>query len=402
MMSRHRLRPGLAGLLVLAISALGCGRPAVQELVIGEYGSLTGATATFGQSTKNGVDLALQELVARRGGRIGGLTVRVVVEDDQGGTEQAAATVQKLVAKDRVIAVIGEAASPRSLAAAPICQAAGVPMITPSSTNAKVTEVGDYIFRVCFIDRFQGTVMARFAVQDLRVRNVAILKNVKNDYSVGLAQSFGETFTALGGLIVAEQAYHEGDQDFRPQLTAIRAKKPDAVYIPGYYAEVGRIARQARELGLKVPLLGGDGWESDQLLAVGGKALNGCYYSNHFAVDGPDPRLQDFRRRYRGHSAGDPDALAGLAYDAARVLFHALEKLADNAPDTFRGLSSTRAGSSARRKATGKLRDLIATTTDFPGVTGSITLDENRNAVKPAVVIEIRDGSKVYRTTIRP
>lgn len=401
MTSCRRLRPGLAWILLVAASALGCGRPAGHELVIGEYGSLTGPTATFGQSTKNGIGLALQDLTEQKGGQIGGLDVRVVVEDDQGRADRAAAAVQKLVEHDRVIAVIGEAASARSLAAAPICQAAGIPMITPSSTNAKVTEVGDYIFRVCFIDRFQGTAMARFAVQDLRVRNVAILRNVKNDYSVGLAQSFGETFTALGGLIVAEQAYQDGDQDFRAQLTAIRAKKPDAVYLPGYYAEVGRIARQARELGLRMPLLGGDGWDSGELLAAGGRALDGCYYSNHFAVDSPEPRLQDFLRRYRERTGGDPDAMAGLAYDAAGVMFRALEKLAENSPETFRGLSS-QAGSSARRKATRRLRDLIATTTDFAGVTGSITLDENRNAVKPAVVIEIRKGRKMYRSTIRP
>lgn len=401
-----RLRHAL--MLVVALTATllaaGCGGAGggQDELVIGEYGSMTGGDATFGQSTKMGIELAAAELTAAKQGKIGGLTVRVVAEDDQGKAEEAATVVQKLINQDRVLAVLGEVASSRSLAAAPICQAAGVPMISPSSTNPKVTEVGDFIFRMCFIDPFQGTVMARFAASNLGVKKVAILKDVKSDYSVGLAQFFTEAFVAAGGKIVAEQAYTAGDQDFSAQLTAIKAKHPDAVFIPGYYTEVGLIARKARELGLTCPLLGGDGWESEQLLEIGGESLNGAYYSNHFAVDNPDPKLQEFLKNFKTRFGKEPDAIGGLAYDAANVLFSCMEKLAADDPVMFKGLGSAKAGSPERTAAQAKLRDLIAATNGYPGVTGVITLDSKRNANKPAVVLEIKSGKKVFNTSINP
>ena len=399
-----KLRHGLLATLALgALLASGCGGgKGGDDLVVGVYGSLTGNDATFGESTKLGVELALSELQAAKQGRIGGLTVRTVTEDDQGRAEEAATVVQKLINQDQVAAVIGEVASSRSLAAAPICQAAGVPMITPSSTNPKVTEVGEYISRMCFIDPFQGTVMAKFAANNLGVRKVAILKDVKSDYSVGLSQFFTEAFTAAGGRIVAEQAYSAGDQDFSAQLTAIKAKNPEAVFIPGYYTEVGLIARKARELGLTCPLLGGDGWESEQLIEIGGEALDGAYYSNHFAVDNPEPRLQDFLKNYREKFGKDPDAIGGLAYDAANVLFSCLEQLAAEDEAGFKALSASKAGTPERKAAQQRLAALIAGTRDYAGVTGMITLDENRNATKSAVVLEIKGGKKVFNTSINP
>jgi branched-chain amino acid transport system substrate-binding protein len=403
MIARNRMRFPLVAGALLALSLSGCGGGSgTAELVIGEYGSLTGNDATFGQSTKNGVELALADLIAEKEGAIGGLKVRVVVEDDQGRPEEAATVVQKLINQDQVIALLGEVASSRSLAAAPIAQAAGVPMITPSSTNPRVTEVGDYIFRMCFIDPFQGTVMARFAGDSLGFKNVAILKDVRNDYSVGLAQFFAESFTGAGGTIAAEQAYSAGDQDFRAQLTTLKNKNPQAIFVPGYYTEAGLIARQARELGYTGPLLGGDGWESEQLLEIGGEALNGCYYSNHFANDNPDPALQGFLEKYRTRFGSDPDAIGGLAYDAAKVLFMHLEAMAAEDPEGFAGLSSAKAGTPERKAATAKLRDRIAATRDYPGITGVITLDQNRNASKSAVVIEVKDGKKQFSATIHP
>ena len=283
MTSRTRLRIGLGVVLGLALLGLGlgCGGGGSDELVVGEFGSLTGNDATFGQSTKNGVEVALADLAAKQQGMIGGLKVRVQAEDDQSKAEEAATAVQKLINQDRVIAVVGEVASSRSLAGAPICQNAGVPMISPSSTNPKVTQVGDYIFRMCFLDEFQGAVMARFTADSLKLKKVAILKDNKSDYSVGLAQFFTDEYRRLGGQVLVEQVYSSGDQDFRAQLTSIKAKNPQAVVIPGYYTEAGLIARQARELGLKQPLIGGDGWESEKLIEIGGEALNGAYYSNH-------------------------------------------------------------------------------------------------------------------------
>ena len=400
-----KLRHGLLFVVALGATFLasGCGGGGGKdELVLGVYGSLTGSDATFGLSTKMGVELALADLEANQQGKIGGLTVRSVVEDDQGKAEEAATVVKKLINQDQVVAVIGEVASSRSLAAAPICQAAGVPMISPSSTNPKVTEVGDFISRMCFIDPFQGTVMAKFATSNLGVKKVAILKDMKSDYSVGLAQFFTQAFTATGGTIVVEQAYTAGDQDFSAQLTAIKAKKPDAIFIPGYYTEVGLIARKARELGLTCPLLGGDGWESEQLIEIGGESMNGTYYSNHFAVDNPDPNLQSFLKKFRAKFGKDPDAIGGLAYDAANVLFGSMAKLAKDDPATFKGLSSAQANTPARKAAQQKLRDLINATSGYAGVTGVITLDATRNANKPAVVLEIKGGKKVFNTSINP
>jgi branched-chain amino acid transport system substrate-binding protein len=395
--------PALAAVLGLALLVTGCGgKSAEEELVVGEYGSLTGNDADFGQSTRKGVELAMDDLLAQKQGKIGGLKVRTVVEDDQGKPEEAVTVVQKLVNQDRVIAVIGEVASSRSMAAGPICQESGVPMISPSSTNEKVTQIGDYIFRMCFIDPFQGLVMAKFATDNLKLTKIAVLTDIKNDYSVGLTNVFKKEFGARGGQILGEQSYSSGDQDFRAQLTALKAKHPQAIYLPGYYTEAGLIARQARELGVTVPILGGDGWESDQLIGIGGPALEGCYYSNHFAADNPEPRLQEFLKKHQAKFGAEPNAITGLAYDAADVLFKSLEKLHEQDPAAFAGLGSSKAGTDERKAATKKLRDIIATTTNFDGVTGKITLDENRNATKPAVVIEIKGGKKVYSTTVNP
>jgi branched-chain amino acid transport system substrate-binding protein len=400
-----RVRQGtlLAVALIASLVAGGCGGGGKDELVIGEYGSLTGGDATFGQSTKLGVEVALAELESEKQGRIGGLPVRVVVEDDQSQAQEAATAVQKLVNQDQAIAVLGEVASSRSLAGGPICQAAGVPMISPSSTNPKVTQVGDYIFRMCFLDDFQGRSVAQFATQNLGLKRIAVLKDVKSDYSMGLTEYFTAALRGMGGTVVAEQAYQAGDQDFSAQLTAIKARNPEAVYITGYYTEAGLIGRKARELGINVPLLGSDGWESEKLLEIGGESLNGSYYTNHWALDKPDPQLQGFLKTFRERNGGsDPDAIAGLAYDAAKVLFGCLEKLAAEDPTTFKALGSSKAGTPERKAATAKLRDLIAQTKDFPGVTGTITLDENRNASKPLVVLEIKGGKKVFNTSINP
>ena len=402
-----KLRHGtlLAAVLAATILAAGCGGGGGgnDELVIGEYGSLTGGDATFGTSTKAGVEVAMAELATESQGKIGGLTVRTVVEDDQSQAQEAATAVQKLINQDRVIAVVGEVASSRSLAGGPICQAAGVPMISPSSTNPKVTQVGDCIFRMCFLDDFQGRAVAQFAFQNLGLKKVAILKDLKSVFSAGLTEFFGDAFKKLGGTIIAEQSYQAGDQDFSAQLTAIKAKHPDAIYIPGYYTEVGLIARKARELGITQPLLGSDGWESSQLLAIGGDSMNGSYYSNHWALDMPNPRLQAFLKTYRDKYGGsDPDAIAGLAYDAANVLFGCLKKIAADDPATFKAFGSSKAGTPERKAAEAKLRDLIAATKDYAGVTGTITLDANRNASKPLVVLEVKGGKKVFNTSINP
>jgi branched-chain amino acid transport system substrate-binding protein len=255
-------------------------------------------------------------------------------------------------------------------------------MISPSSTNPRVTQVGNYIFRVCFIDPFQGAVMAKFAADTLKLKKVAILVDVRSDYSVGLQTFFRQQFRQLGGEVVVEQSYSQGDSDFRAQLTAIKAANPEAVYLPGYYTEVGTIVHQARELGITVPFLGGDGWDSPKLWEIGGPALNGCYFSDHYSTDDPNPAVQKFVADYKAKYGQTPDALAALAYDAARILADSIQK----------------AGSTDGSK----IRDAIAATKDFPGVTGSISINADRNAVKPAVILKVENGKFLLVETIKP
>ncbi|HET7112024.1 MAG TPA: ABC transporter substrate-binding protein [Pyrinomonadaceae bacterium] len=350
------------------------------EILVGYYGDLTGRTASFGVSTKNGVEMAVDEI--NKAGGIMGRKVRVIVEDDQGEPNKAATVVSKLVNQDKVEAVIGEVASSNSLAAAPKAQEARVPMISPSSTNPAVTQVGDYIFRVCFIDPFQGEVMAKFAANNLKAKRAAILYDFNADYSRGLREFFTRSFTKLGGQIVADQSYTQGDRDFSGQLTQIRAANPDVIYVPGYYGEVGVISNQSKQLGIKAPLLGGDGWDAEQLWQLGGASLNGNYISNHYSVDDPSPAIQKFVADYHARYKAKPDALAALGYDSMKVLADAITRAA--------GTDSA------------KLRDAIAQTKNFAGVTGSISIDKDRNAVKPAVVLKLQDAKFVYDTTIYP
>ncbi len=356
------------------------------EIIVGYYGDLTGRTASFGTSTKNGVEMAADEI--NKAGGVMGRPVRVIVEDDQGEPNKAATVVSKLVNQDKVHAVLGEVASSNSLAAAPKAQEARVPMISPSSTNPNVTQVGDYIFRVCFIDPFQGDVMAKFAAKNLNAKRAAILYDFNADYSRGLREFFTRSFKGLGGEIVAEQSYTQGDRDFSGQLTQIRAANPDVIYVPGYYGEVGVISNQSKQLGIKAPLLGGDGWDSPQLWELGGASLDGNYISNHYSVDDPSPAIQKFVADYKARYNILPDALAALGYDSMKVLADAI----------------TRAGGTDSVK----LREAIAQTKNYAGVTGSISIDKDRNAVKPAVVLKLvwdaaaKAGKFNYDTTIYP
>ncbi|MBN1205349.1 MAG: ABC transporter substrate-binding protein [Myxococcaceae bacterium] len=349
-------------------------------LWLGEVGSLTGSEATFGISARNGIELALKE--ANAAGGVKGKKLAVRVYDSQGKPEEAAQAVTRLIAQDKVAIIIGEAASSVSMAMAEKAQAAGVPQITYTSTAPEVTQKGDYIFRVCFIDPFQGRVMAKFSWEHLKLKQVAVLTDNKAAYSIGLAKVFIEEFQKMGGTIIADESYSKGDTDFRAQLTSIKRKKPQAVFVPGYYTDVGIIARQARELGLAVPLLGGDGWESEKLFELGGSALNGSYFSNHYAVDNPDELLKEFIEKYKKDYGGLPDSVAALAYDATKLAVDAMKR----APDL--------SGKS--------LRDAIAATKDFPGVAGKITINAHRDAEKQAVVLQVKDGKTEFVTTVKP
>ena len=346
---------------------------------VGEFASLTGGSASFGQSSHKGTALAIEEI--NLAGGVLGKKIKLLTEDDQSQAGQPATIVRKFISNDHVVAVLGEVASSKSLEAAPICQENRIPMISPASTNPKVTEVGDYIFRVCFIDPFQGTVMAKFALSK-KWKNVALLTDVKQDYSVGLAQFFKENFSKNGGQIVKEQSYSTGDKDFKAQLTSIKAAKPEAIFIPGYYAEVALIARQAKQIGLKVPLLGGDGWIGESLLKVAGSSLDGSFLSCHFSADDKSPVIQDFVKKFKAKYGQTPDDMAALGYDSAMILADAMKR------------AGTTDGT--------KLRDAIAETKNFNGISGTITLDEKRNARKPAVILAIQNGGFIFQEKVQP
>jgi branched-chain amino acid transport system substrate-binding protein len=373
--------------LVAALALCGCSRDSggsgasADTIKVGEFASLTGKEAAFGQSSHKGTALAMDEINASGG--VLGKKLELITEDNQTKAGESATIVRKLISRDKVVAVLGEVASGRSLEAAPICQANKIPMISPSSTNPKVTEQGDYIFRVCFIDPFQGTVMAKFAKDTLKAKKVAVLSDVAAPYSVGLAQFFKERFIADGGTIVAEQKFSSGDKDFKAQLTAIKAANPEAIFVPSYYTEAGLVVLQARQLGIDVPLFGGDGWEAPELIQIGGQALEGCYYSTHYSPEDQSPAVQSFVKKFRAKYNGEtPDAMAALGYDSAMVLADAIK----------------RAGGTDEPK----LRDAIAATKDYSGVTGKTTLDANRNASKSAVIITVKDGKFKYVETISP
>jgi len=370
--------------VAVSLFLTGCNKPADQSggetIKVGEYASLTGSEATFGQSSHKGTQLAVDELNANGG--VLGKKIQLLTEDNQSQAGQSATVVRKLISSDGVVAILGEVASSRSLEAAPICQQNKIPMISPASTNPKVTEAGDYIFRVCFIDPFQGTVMANFARKTLKLQNVAVLTDVKSDYSVGLAKFFKAGVVAGGGKIAVEQNYSGGDKDFNAQLTSIKAANPDGIFVPGYYTEVGLIALQAKQLGLTVPIFGGDGWESSSLVPIGGAALEGDYFSTHFSPEDTSPAVQNFVKQYKQKFNETPDAMAALGYDSVMILADAMKKT-----------GSTDGA---------KVRDALAAEKDFPGVTGNLTMDANRNASKPAVILTIKNGAFKYVETVSP
>ncbi len=371
--------------VVVAASLIvtGCAKKSEADstvIKIGQFASLTGNIASFGQSSNNGTVMAIEEINAAGG--VLGKQIELITEDDRSTAGEPANVVTKLIHRDQVVAVLGQVASSMSLEAAPICQTEGIPMITPASTNPEVTEKGDFIFRICFIDPFQGQVMAKFSKQNLGASKAAILTDVKQDYSVGLSNFFKQTFVELGGEIVAEQSFSSGDKDFKAQLTTIRAAEPDVIFVPAYYNEAALIALQARQLGIEQPLTGGDGWDSPLLFEIAGDAVEGCYFSNHYSQQDQSPAVQEFINKYQEKHDSVPDAMAALGYDSAYVLVDAIKRAGTTDPEA--------------------LRDAIAATAGFKGVTGTITLDENRNASKPAVVLKIEGGKAVFNTTVEP
>jgi branched-chain amino acid transport system substrate-binding protein len=368
--------PSLRFLTTLFLSTLGMTdlvtiQGARADLKIGAVTCLTGALSTFGVSSVKGLHLAVDQMNAS-GGVLSG-PIDLVVEDNGSKAGESATIVRKFISQDKVAAILGDLTSSATMESAPLAQAAKIPMLTPSATNVAITKIGDYIFRSCFIDPFTGRIMAKFALNALHAKRAFVMTDVKQDYSVGLTDAIRQYFADNGKGTLSGVSYSSGDTNFRTQLTEVRMERPDVVFLPGYYTEAALILRQARELGITCPFVGGEGWDSPALVQIAGKSADGNFYANHFSAADPDPKVQKFVQEYRTKYGSVPDALAALWYDAARLLAQAVQ----------------RAGSTDSTK----IRDALATTRDFDGVTGRISIDQYRNAAKPGVILKIENGT---------
>lgn len=365
----------------------GCGDTASKDIKIGLLNEMTGGNATFGTSSANGAKLAIKEANAKGG--VLGKQIQAVVADNKSEPSESVNAMTKLITQDKVVAVTGIFASSNAIAASSVAESSKMPFLAVGATNPKVTiddktgKVKDYSFRVCFIDPFQGTVGANFVLNTLKLKKAVILVDNSSDYSKGLAEFFKEALTKGGGAILAEEAYLQKDQDFKTILTKVKAMNPEVIYVPGYYEEVGKIVKQARELGVTAPLVGGDGWDSPKLVELGtAAALNNTYFTNHYSVDDTSAASKSFVDKYKKEYGQAPDALAVLGYDAANVLIDAIKR--------------------ANSVEAGKIREALAATKDYAAVTGSTTLNSTHDAVKSAVIIEMKDGKQVYKATVKP
>ena len=377
-------------LVMLAGLAAGCGGAAAKEskdIRIGLLNEMTGGNATFGTSAANGAKMAIKEANAKGG--VLGKQIQAVIADNKSEPSESANSMTKLATQDQVVAVTGGFASSNAMAASSVAEGAKTPFLAVGATNPKVTvddktqKVKDYTFRVCFIDPFQGTVGANFVLQTLKLKKAVILVDNSSDYSKGLSAFFKTAFAKGGGSVLAEEAYLQKDQDFKAVLTKVKALNPEVLYVPGYYEEVGKIVRQARELGIAAPIVGGDGWDSPKLVELGtAAALNNTYFTNHYSVDDSSPASKAFVDAYKKEYGQNPDAMAVLGYDAAKLLIDAI----------------ARAGSADKAK----IQAALAATKDFPAITGATTLNATHDAVKSAVIIEMKDGKQVYKATVKP
>lgn len=374
----------------LAVFAAGCSSSDKKAedngaIKVGVNMELTGGVSIYGQSSYNGIKLAVDEINAAGG--INGKPVELVVYDTKSEASEATNGAMKLITEDKVKALIGPATSGSAIAAQQVATEYKVPMIAPAGTAANVTvdnngQVRQYIFRAPFIDPFQGQVMARFAREDLQAKTVAIYVDNSSDYSKGQSDEFAKVFTQSGGQLLTKEAYLNKDVDFKAALTKIKGLNPDVIYIPGYYQEVAMIIKQAREMGITQPLLGGDGWDSPQMFEVAGASLTNAFMSNHYSGGDSDPKVKEFEEKYEKKYGAKPEAFAALSYDSMMMLADAMK----------------RAGTSDPAKVT----EALAATKDLVLVTGKISFDKYHNPIKSAVIIEYKDGKKAFRTKINP
>ncbi len=356
------------------------GQAGANPILVGEFASLSGSEATFGTSSHEGTLMAIEELNAKGG--VLGRQFDLKTEDNLSKAGDSATIANKLIFKDGVVAMLGEVASGRSNEVAPICQQNKIPMISPASTNPNVTQKGDYIFRVCFTDMVQGRVLSNFAQNVLKAKKVAIFTDAKSDYSKGLTKYFKDNFVKSGEVNV-ELNYNSKDKDFKGQLTTIKGSNPDAIFVPGYYTDVAVLCIQAKELGITVPIFGGDGWESDDLIKLGKDAVEGMYFSTHYSPEVGSAQSKEFVENYKKRFGGKlPDAMGALGYDSAMVLADAIK----------------RAGGTDGEK----VKMALAATKDFPGVTGNITINASRDVDKAMVILQVKNGAFKYLETVNP
>ncbi|WP_312423183.1 ABC transporter substrate-binding protein [Anaerospora hongkongensis] len=372
---------GIAGLVAGCSDGAGKG-----DIKIGMVYELTGSTASYGTSAANGAKLAFKEVNAAGG--VLGKQLQIITADNKGEPSESANAMTKVITQDRVVAVTGFTVSSCGIAGSVVAEDNKIPFVAAATVNPKVTmdertgKVKNYTFRACFIDSFQGTVAANFAFTSLKAKNAAILIDNSSDYSKGLSAVFKEVFTAKGGQIAAEQAYLQKDQDFKSTLTAIKAQNPELIYIPGYYEDVGKIIKQARELGITVPILGGDAWDSPKLAELGGaQALNNTFFTNFYSVEDKNPVSNAFIEAYKKEYGQLPDSMAAMGYDAANLLVDAIKRA--NSTDSA------------------KIREALAATKNFKSVSGDMALNENHDAVRGVVIMEMKDGKQVYKETIK-
>jgi branched-chain amino acid transport system substrate-binding protein len=344
--------------------------PGFAQIKIGAVSCISGGLSTFGVSSIRGARMAIDEVDAAGG--VSGQRIELIVDDNGSKAGETARIARKFLSEDHVVAILGDLTSSATLEAAPLAQAARVPLLTPTATNIAITKVGDYVFRSCFTDPFTGRVMARFALEHLHARRAVILTDIKQDYSIGVTAELKQYYQQSGGTVAEEFSFSSGDTDFRAQLSSLKNAQPDVIFLPAYYTEVALILREARQLGITAPFVGGEGWDSPSLLSVAGKSAEGDFYTNHFSPDDPSPTVQRFAQAYRARYGVAPDALAALWYDGAGLLADAIRRAGTSDP--------------------AKIRDALAATKDFPGVTGNISLDNQRNATKPGVILTIANG----------
>ncbi|MBK3496651.1 ABC transporter substrate-binding protein [Viridibacillus sp. YIM B01967] len=357
------------------------------EIKIGMNLELSGSVASYGSSIATGADLAIKEI--NDAGGIDGKKIVPVKIDNKSDAAEATTAAIKLATKEKVVAQIGPAVSGATVATVQIANQQKMPVVSPSGTapNITINEAGklnEYAFRTCFIDPFQGQIAAHFALNELKAKKVAIYADNASDYAKGLASAFEKVIEDNGGKVVAKEAYVAKDTDFRSTLTRVKSAKPDFVFIPGYYEEVGLIVKQARELGIEVPLMGADGWDSPKLVDLAGaKALNNTYITNHYSSEDPDVKIQDFVKAFKtANSDKAPDAFNALGYDSVYWIKDAIE----------------RAGSTDSEA----VKDALASTKNLTLITGNFSVDKDHNPVKTATVLEYKDGKQVFNSKVNP